>query len=189
MKNITNTAVTKVQDNSKVELTKEEFLKLVSSVDTLFNMHMTLIEFYQEESELKKHHRAYLHVRDAAEAQINDDLEVIPGILDAMSDILRNQTHGKCQDCKVTPLPKSETTEVKEDEDPCVIMKMDDLYAMQQDMINLTDAIDILAKYYIATKYQAPINKQHYDDTVHRAKSLADEVFTKWENSTIEEIK
>ena len=53
MKNITNTAVTKVQDNSKVELTKEEFLKLVSSVDTLFNMHMTLIEFYQEESELK----------------------------------------------------------------------------------------------------------------------------------------
>ena len=63
------------------------------------------------------------------------------------------------------------------------------LYAMQKDMIDLTDAIDLMAKYYVATKYQAPVNKQKYDDTVHNAKALAEEVFTRWENSTIEEIK
>lgn len=180
----------KTQDD-KVELNLDQFIAVVTAVSTLVDMHMTLIDYYREESELKKHHRAYLHVREAAEDTIEDDLEVIPEILDTLSGVLSSKICSGCPECKVTELPIAEVDESDEDthDDPCVIMKMDDLYAMQKDMIDLTDAIDLMAKYYVATKYQAPVNKQKYDDTVHNAKALAEEVFTRWENSTIEEIQ
>ncbi|MBE7072954.1 MAG: hypothetical protein E7383_09455 [Ruminococcaceae bacterium] len=184
---------TKVQaQDNKVELDFDQFMAIATAVSTLVDMHMTLIEFYREESELKKHHRAYLHVREAAEETIGDDLEVIPEILNTLSGVLSSRVHCGCPDCKVTELPIAEADASEEkanNDDPCVIMKLDDLYAMQKDMIDLTDAIDLMAKYYVATKYQAPVNKQKYDDTVHNAKALAEEVFTRWENSTIEEIK
>lgn len=166
-----------------VEIPEAELGNLQQTMSKLFMMHANLIDYYKEESELKKHHRAYLHVRDEAEKVIERDLEEMGRMLTTLGSHL-------VSGCGQDNIPfECEDKPDEEDNDPCVIMKMEDLYAMQQDMIELTDAIDLMAKYYIATKYQAPINKQLYDDVVHRAKSLADEVFTRWENSTIEEIK
>ena len=184
-----------------VQISEAELGNLMQSLSKLFVMHTNLIGYYKEESDLKKHHRAYLHVRDEAEQVIEHDLEEMGDMLTTFGEFLVSansplvENDGKPVECEVTPIRKCKCDECKhedkpdEDNDPCVIMKMEDLYAMQKDMIDLTDAIDLMAKYYIATKYQAPVNKQKYDDTVHNAKSLADEVFTRWENSTIEEIK
>ena len=185
MRKITNNETTaKV---NMVEIPEAELGNLQQTMSKLFMMHANLIEYYKEESELKKHHRAYLHVRDEAEKVIESDLEEMGKMLTTLGSYL---VSGNSPFVEKDDIPfDCDDKPEEEDGDPCVIMKLDDLYAMQQDMIELTDMIDILAKYYIAAKYQAPINKQHYDDTVHRAKSLADEVFTKWENSTIKEIK
>ena len=162
-----------------IEMSEAEYAAIMETLQKLLGMHMNLISYYKLESELKKHHRAYLHVREEAEDVIESDLSEIDGIMKQFEGLLGKAT---CRHC-------DSSEEITDDEDPCVIMRMDDLRAMQKDMIDLTDAIDLMAKYYVATKYQAPINKQKYDDTVHNAKSLADEVFTRWENSTIEEIK
>ena len=181
-----------------VKIPEAELANLVQSVGTLLMMHMNLIGYYKEESELKKHHRAYLHVRDEAEDVIKSDLEQIETMLTSIGGFLMTgnspfaPNDGVPFDCEVTPIPHCECekcAEEKEDDDPCVIMRLTDLQAMQEDMINLTDSIDLLTKYYIATKYGAPVNKQHYDNAVHETKDLADQVFRRWENSTLEEIK
>lgn len=183
-----------------VEIPEAELANLVSCLGKLFSMHNNLIGYYEEESALKKHHRAYLHVRDEAEQVIRNDIEEMGNMLTSIGGFLVSGKSPLVDNevpfaCEVTPIPTCKCAECKrdveddEDDDPCVIMKLDDLYAMQKDMIDLTDAIDLMAKYYVATKYQAPVNKQKYDDTVHNAKALAEEVFTRWENSTIEEIK
>lgn len=185
MRKITNNeAVARVKT---VEIPEAELGNLQQTMSKLFMMHANLIEYYKEESELKKHHRAYLHVRDEAEKVIANDLEEMGKMLETLGGFLAS---GNSPFVANDGVPfECEDKHEEKDDDPCVIMGLDDLYAMQQDMIELTDTIDLLAKYYIATKYQAPINKKHYDDAVHNAKSLAEEVFSRWENSTIEEIK
>lgn len=145
-----------------------------------------LIERYEEESYLKKHHKAYLHVRDAAEKAIEEYKPIFESNWKALYEMEKIASAAMDKPHEISK--KAESDEI-EDNGPCVIMRLDDLHAMQQDMIDLTDAIDLMARYYIATKYAAPVNKQHYDDTVHEAKDLADQVFRRWENSTIEEIK
>lgn len=182
-----------------VEFPEAEFGNLVESLGRLLTMHMNLIGFYKEESELKKHHRAYLHVRDEAEQVIESDLKEIEHIFTSVGGFLMTGSSPLAEndevpfECEVTPIPfcKSDKHQSKKEveEDPCVIMRLNDLQAMQEDMINLTDAIDLMTKYYIASKYGAPVNKQHYDDAIQESKALADRVFTRWENSTLEEIK
>ena len=163
---------------STIEIPEAEYVTILETLQKLLGMHMNLIGYYKLESDLKKHHRAYLHVREEAEAVIENDLSEIDDIMNQFGGFIENAA---CRHCE-----SSEDT--SKDEDPCVIMHMEDLRAMQQDMIDLTDAIDILAKYYVATKYNAPVNKAHYDSSVNDARNLADKVFKKWENSTLEEI-
>ncbi len=181
--------MTNPNKKNTVEISKDELTNLVVCLGKLFQMHNTLIGFYEEESELKKHHRAYLHVREEAEEIIKDDLKVMNNMLISIGSYIASNNSPIAKNGKATLLHECEECSEDEDGEPCVIMSLEDLQAMQQDMIDLTDAIDLMARYYIATKYAAPVNKQHYDDTVHEAKDLADQVFRRWENSTIEEIK
>ena len=57
MRKITNNETTaKV---NMVEIPEAELGNLQQTMSKLFMMHANLIEYYKEESELKKHHRAY----------------------------------------------------------------------------------------------------------------------------------
>ena len=59
-----------------------EFLAdTISDMYLLIYMHKRLISYYEKESELKKHHKAYLHVRDEADRVCNRDKEVLQNLL------------------------------------------------------------------------------------------------------------
>lgn len=56
-----------MEQNNKnlfVCMTKEKYEQMVRHEDHLKNMIMELIKLHEEETRLKRHHRAYLHVRD-----------------------------------------------------------------------------------------------------------------------------
>jgi len=60
-----------------VEVPEAELDWLREAVSVLMNMHWDLIRLYAEESYLKKHHRAYLHVRSQAEQVCEEGKEKI----------------------------------------------------------------------------------------------------------------
>ena len=48
---------------STIEIPEAEYVTILETLQKLLGMHMNLISYYKLESDLKKHHRAYLHVR------------------------------------------------------------------------------------------------------------------------------
>ena len=53
-----------------IEIPEAELNLMRTVINNLIFMHLDLIGFYETESDLKRHHRAYLHVRDEAENKI-----------------------------------------------------------------------------------------------------------------------
>ena len=53
--------------NGMVQVPEAMVAQMYADIHELVNMHRELISLYEEESDLKKRHRAYLHVRDHAE--------------------------------------------------------------------------------------------------------------------------
>lgn len=51
-----------------VQVPEEMLAQMYADIHELVQMHRKLIALYEEETELKKSHRAYLHVRDHADA-------------------------------------------------------------------------------------------------------------------------
>ena len=64
-----------------VEIPETELDWLKDSVQTLIKMHLDLIGLYERESLLKKHHRAYLHVRDHADQVCREHKEKIRDLI------------------------------------------------------------------------------------------------------------
>ena len=58
-----------------IEIPEAELNLMKTVINNLIFMHIRLISFYQTESDLKRHHRAYLHVRDEAENIIEEDIK------------------------------------------------------------------------------------------------------------------
>lgn len=57
-------------------------MQLCADVQCLADMHQKLIHMYETESNLKKHHKAYLHVREEADAMCSRDKILMKDILD-----------------------------------------------------------------------------------------------------------
>ena len=61
---------------------KAEYDALLMSVAALSEMHLKLIRLHEEETRLKKHHKAYLHIRDLADQVCREHREIVSGILE-----------------------------------------------------------------------------------------------------------
>ena len=64
-----------------VEIPEVELSALRVTVAALAKMHLELIRLYEEESHLKKHHKAYLHIRDHADQVCKEDKEKVNAML------------------------------------------------------------------------------------------------------------
>jgi len=67
-----------------VEVPEKALNRLLEITDGLVRMHLELIRLYEQESYLKKHHKAYLHVRDHAEAVCESDKHTISEMLESL---------------------------------------------------------------------------------------------------------
>lgn len=65
-----------------IEMPKTLVAQMFMDVHALAQMHENLIEMYEIESQLKKQHKAYLHVRDKAEKMCKNDKADVNEILD-----------------------------------------------------------------------------------------------------------
>ncbi len=65
-----------------IEMPKALVAQMFMDVHALAQMHENLIEMYEIESQLKKQHKAYLHVRDKAEKMCKNDKADVNEILD-----------------------------------------------------------------------------------------------------------
>ena len=63
-----------------VSIPSDELAQLIYDMNHLALMHKNLIRLYEEESRLKKHHKAYLHIRDYADKVCADDKKTVAAI-------------------------------------------------------------------------------------------------------------
>ena len=195
-----------------VEIPEAELKGIVNSLAKTIAMQISLMTYYQRESELKKHHRAYLHVREEAERAIIDYTNQINEILlnygDIMDEITDSDDHcDTCgnPDCKISPIHLADDEDFEdiedeeEDVDPAeidaddmVVMRYDDLAKLQADMIDLIDTVDDLTELFeamltVVTKLASFGNPDAFA-LVTEAKLTADHIFDKLENSKLEKI-
>ena len=71
--------------DAAVEMTFREVVKGMDSFFGLMGMTIELVNLISKEEELKKHHRAYLHVRAEIENRADAVMEFIAGIVDELN--------------------------------------------------------------------------------------------------------
>ena len=77
--------LTEAFGDAAVEMTFREVVKGMDSFFGLMGMTIELVNLIHKEEELKKHHRAYLHVRAEIENRADAVMEFIAGIVDELN--------------------------------------------------------------------------------------------------------
>ena len=140
-----------------IEIPEAELNLMKTVINNLIFMHIRLISFYQTESDLKRHHRAYLHVRDEAENIIEEDIKEIKEILNTLNGM-------------------EEPTE-----DQTVILTKNTFDQLKQDLITLTDTIDNLINLQKAKTITVP--QKTIQKILTQAKEESDTIFRRWDQT------
>ena len=83
---ITVDEMTEIFGDTPVEMSFREVKEGMDSFFGLMGLTVELVNLIRKEDELKKHHRAYLHVREEIAECANEATEVIGGILDSIQE-------------------------------------------------------------------------------------------------------
>ena len=83
---ITVDEMTEIFGDTPVEMSFREVKEGMDSFFGLMGLTVELVNLIRKEDELKKHHRAYLHVREEIAECANEATEVIRGILDSIQE-------------------------------------------------------------------------------------------------------
>lgn len=117
-------------------------------------MSIDLIELIRRESELKKHHRAYLHVQDELDRTANKSLARIDEILEEREDHDADDSCGDCpccgcENCETCPVsPCSEEADAEESVDEGVVaMSKADFDQMVEDVLTLAELVDMVCHF------------------------------------------
>lgn len=141
-----------------VEIPEAELDMLKNTINSLLFMHLDLIGYYETESDLKKHHRAYLHVREEAEEKIKEHIDEINHILIALNGIT------------------DETEDI-------VVLSQDTFHNMIKDLIDLSDTIDTLINMQKANLAGIKLEQRTVEKILKESKEESDKIFKKWDTS------
>ena len=83
---ITVDEMTEIFGDTPVEMSFREVKEGMDSFFGLMGLTVELVNLIRKEDELKKHHRAYLHVREEIAECADEATEVIAGILDSIQE-------------------------------------------------------------------------------------------------------
>ena len=83
---ITVDEMTEIFGDTPVEMSFREVKDGMDSFFGLMGLTVELVNLIRKEDELKKHHRAYLHVREEIAECADEATEVIAGILDSIQE-------------------------------------------------------------------------------------------------------
>ena len=122
--------------DAAVEMTFREVVKGMDSFFGLMGMTIELVNLIHKEEELKKHHRAYLHVRAEIENRADAVMELIAGIVDELN-AKEHFYHVSAEG----PFPFAET----EDEDEAVTIPKDKYDLMIEDLLTMAELLGMVA--------------------------------------------
>lgn len=170
--------------------------QMMADMDCLGGMLGDLIGLYEKESQLKKHHRAYLHVREHAD-------QACKYYKEKMKEIANHWVDQKvtCEDmgCQPSNDPyekdfvkdsKMEKYQVQDQEFPkgMVLMSSESLGVMQDDVICLTEAVDTMAALFKALIAGCPMQKEDMQSVVNMTSALSEEIMKRWEEAEMIEL-
>lgn len=122
--------------DAAVEMTFREVVKGMDSFFGLMGMTIELVNLIHKEEELKKHHRAYLHVRAEIENRADAVMELIAGIVDELN-AKEHFYHVSAEGA--FPFAKAE------DEGEAVTIPKDKYDLMIEDLLTMAELLDMVA--------------------------------------------
>ena len=122
--------------DAAVEMTFREVVKGMDSFFGLMGMTIELVNLIHKEEELKKHHRAYLHVRAEIENRADAVMEFIAGIVDELN-AKEHFYHVSAEGA--FPFAKAE------DEGEAVTIPKDKYDLMIEDLLTMAELLDMVA--------------------------------------------
>lgn len=192
-----------------IEIPAVAYIQLFFDVQILAQMHQNLISMYETESELKKQHKAYLHVREEADEMCRFDKQAVHIILDhyrnpekylnqaicfynalqerqKMRNDKNTQETGKSGGDRLKEGSKKEMDVFNLPHD-MVMMSIGTLGVMQDDMLALTTAVDTLVEAFGKIE-ESGCNHTEMYRLAASASELARDVFNRWEDADLNEL-
>ena len=174
--------------------------QLCDDVEALGGMLGELVCLYEKESLLKKHHRAYLHVREYADKACIRYKERMKEISNHWIDQKITCEDMGCKNPTNDPYveevlnEKSEKEEIAEyqEEDVVefsklpkgmVLMTSDSLGVMHDDMICLTEGLDVMVALFKAVLAGCPMKREDVESVLNMTSAMSEEVFKRWEEA------
>lgn len=181
-------------------------------VQRLLEMHGELIRMYETESSLKKHHKAYLHIRDEADEMCRRDKEAMALITDHYQNPAKYMEHAICFHNRLKEFDKEigeregiptfeeimkkqadlkdapEVLDVFGLPSGMVMMSTDTLGVMQDDMLALTVVVDRLVEAFREIEQSGWYNKGIMSTLTGEAAGLASDVFSRWDDADLAEL-
>ena len=179
--------------------------QLCGDLESLGGMLGELVNLYEKESRLKKHHRAYLHVREYADKACIRYKERMKEIANHWADQKITCEDMGCKnptnDSYVEDILKGEvmTEEAAEhsEEEPVefsklprgmVLMTSDSLGVMHDDVICLTEGLDTMVALFKAVMAGCPISKTDMESVLNMTSAMSEEIFNRWEEAEMIEL-
>ena len=167
--------------------------QIVVSMTRLAEMHLGLIELYEEESRLKKQHKPYLYLREHADQVCEKDKKTVESILHAVMDfdeMAEEKTNQEpdpeeCSDCTRRGDCEKYFMDNFNLPGELVLMSTDTLGTMQDDMLQLTDTHDYMVALLRSGVTGIPIRKADAEEAVKKGAALSEEVFKRWDDADI----
>ncbi len=173
--------------------------QMMDDLNSMGGMLGELIGLYEKESRLKKHHRAYLHVREYADKACKNYNEKMKEIAAHWKDQKVTCEDMGCKNPTDDPYVEDELKErvpngTVEDVDVSkypkgmVLMTVDSLGVMHDDVICLTEGLDTMVALLKAIIAGCPISKPEMEAVLHMTSNMSEEIFQRWEEAEIIEL-
>ena len=133
---ITVDEMTEIFGDTPVEMSFREVKEGMDSFFGLMGLTVELVNLIRKEDELKKHHRAYLHVREEIAECADEVAEFISGLLDSMME--------KEHIYRVTDTPSAFDAD-EDDEDDFVTIPKEKYDSMVEDLLTMAELIDMVS--------------------------------------------
>ena len=135
---ITVDEMTEMIGDTPVEMSFREVKEGMDSFFGLMGMTMELLRLYHKERELKKHHRAYLHVREEIAKCADETAKFISGLLDSLME--------KEHIYHVTGSPAAPVDDIEDEDEGDTVSILKEKYdSMVEDLLTMAELIDMVS--------------------------------------------
>ena len=133
--------LTEAYGDTPVQMSLRDVTAGMDSFFGVLGMTADLIQLIRKESELKKHHRAYLHVREEIDRCVDETADRIAGIIDDLDK--KKHIYHVVQNGEDFPFA---VIDDEDDEDSMVVIAKSDYDALIEDILTLGELVTMVTE-------------------------------------------